>query len=137
MNAQKIVETFEKRKNVTKTTLDDLYDVMIWIEDKTDNINIRTSVDIAFRASEADGYGTDPEWTSEYSKLELAVIHGECELFIIDQYDMSKKCERYMIDYINLSDVQKALKELFEKLESFSTREESASKISAIAKILI
>jgi len=136
MDAQKIVKTFESRKNVTKSTLDDLYDVMSWIEEKTDNVNVRTSIDIKFRASEANGYGSGPKWSSEYSKLELAVIHGECELFIIDQYDMSKKCERYMIDYINLSDVQKALEELFSTLEKFSTREESASKISAIAEML-
>lgn len=140
MDANKIKERFETRKNVTENALKDFTQICDWITETVDNVNIRIEKKINFRGSKWNSYSNS---MSKYASkdgdtLELAVIHGECGLFFIennDFYDL-QEISLDFLDYINLKDLQESFEEMFKALESFSTREDSANKITSILNII-
>jgi hypothetical protein len=139
MNTQKIVEVFSERKNNTEKAITDLFRIMSWITEQVDNVTVKNSVSIHFRASgNCTDYGT---WKkdSDNTSLYLQVVEGTCGLYYYDGDDeyYGHHCfEKWNVDYINLADVQKALSALLEKLETFPTRKESAERLHALAKLI-
>jgi len=135
MNTQKIINIFETRKRVTDKAFNDLYDIMQWITETVDNVNVFTEKTISYRASNrCSDYGT---WhkSSEYENMYLAIYEGRCGLYyVIDGYYMY--AEKSDIDYINLAETIKALHALLIKLEEIGTRENSSNSISKIRKTL-
>ena len=139
MNTQKIVEVFHERKNNTEKAMTDLFRIMDWITENTDNVTIKNPEPIHFRAhGNYTDYGT---WkrASEDSSLFLQIIEGTCGLYYYDcddEYYGHHCFDKWNIDYINLADVQKALSAIIDKLETFPTRKESVDRLHSLAELL-
>jgi len=133
MNTQKIINIFETRKRVTDKAFNDLYDIMQWITETVDNVNVFTEKTISYRASNGAQFGT---WhrNSADENMFLAVRHGKCGLYYDAQYEYIY-AEKSDIDYINLAETVEALHALFSKLEEIGTRENSSNSIAKIKKM--
>jgi hypothetical protein len=139
MDANKIKERFETRKNTTKNALKDFTQICDWITGIVDDVNIRIEKKIRFRATRHFFDSQSSKYSDQYDKLEIAVIEGECGLFITpddDDEEFMFELNVDCLDYVNLQDLQESLNEIFKKLESFSTREDSANKITSILNII-
>ena len=143
MNAKKIVETFEKRKNVTKKAMSDLKEIFKWVEKVIDRNTFLIEKDIHLKASwYMNNSNLAVRTNGEDRTFYLGMIDGDCGIFQKDVagYHFLENEYNYIsldkIDRINLKELQESLFEFLNELEKFSTREESASKIAAIAKLL-
>lgn len=136
MDTNKIIKRFETRKRVTKKALEDLQAIFKWIEKIMDNTNfvVRNQF-LGLRGSACNSSGNVYHFNSMGFSYYLGIWSGECGIFEDCDYGYDK-VNLYDLDYINLSDIQKALELLFAELENFSTREKTGKIISNIAALL-
>lgn len=139
MDAQKIAERFQQRKNRTEKAMSDLQKIFDWVSETVDDVTFFiTDTPIRLRGAYHSNYDNsllsfgNPD-DHDMRRFCLGIYCGTCCIVGRPGNDPISLDD---INYINMSDVQGAIIRLFIELEDFSTREESTKKIAAIAAMV-